>query len=83
MRAFARGEPVKLSVAVEVLGRALSCGRLDFSRSILHFGPAISAARSQWSGFKVGSPLPGGTAITTWICADGPLWDRVDIPSQL
>jgi hypothetical protein len=44
-----RSEPVKLSVAVEVLGRALSqralefCGRLDFSRSIFHFGPAISA----------------------------------------
>jgi hypothetical protein len=42
------GEPVKLSVAVEVLGRALSqralefFGRLDFSPSILHFDPAIS-----------------------------------------
>jgi hypothetical protein len=44
-----RSEPVKLSVAVEVLGRALSqralefFGRLDFSLSIFHFGPAISA----------------------------------------
>ena len=41
------GEPVKLGVAVEILGRALSqralefCGRLDFTLSIFHFGPAI------------------------------------------
>ena len=40
-------EPVKLSVAVEILGLALSqrafefCGRLDFTLSIFHFGPAI------------------------------------------
>ena len=41
------GEPVKLSVPVEILGLALSqsalefCGRLDFILSIFHFGPAI------------------------------------------
>ena len=41
------GEPVKLSVPVEILGLALSqrafefCGRLDFTLSIFHFGPAI------------------------------------------
>jgi len=41
------GEPVKLGVPVEILGLALSqsalefCGRLDFTLSIFHFGPAI------------------------------------------
>ena len=44
-----RGEPVKSVWPSKSSGRALSqralefCGRLDFSRSIFHFGPAISA----------------------------------------
>jgi hypothetical protein len=42
------------------------------------------AARGQWRPSQATDRHPlGGTAITTWICGDGPLQDHVDIPSQL